>query len=261
MANIKDALFEVHELEELALRELEINRVHPLAKLLTTISYMILVVSYHKYDIWGLLPLFIYPMVLMKLSEISLKVCFRKIRGILPLILFIGLFNPFLDREVLFMAGKIPITGGILSFLTLFLKGVYCLVASFLLIATTGIEGVCYSLRILKLPGILVNQFLLTYRYITVLMKEANAVYQAYSLRAPGEKGVKYKIWGSLLGQLFLRSIDRAGNLYESMLLRGFEGEYYLTGKPKAESKDYAYFLLWAGIFLILRVGIRYFIK
>ena len=42
----------------------------------------------------------------------------------------------------------------------------------------------------------------------------------AYALRAPGEKGIHFRAWGSLLGQLLLRSVDRAQLVYESMLLR-----------------------------------------
>lgn len=256
MAKITDAIFEVHELEELAGRKTEINRVHPLVKLIVTLSFMIIVVSFDKYNLLGILPYFLYPFILLKLSEIEMRTCFRKIRGILPLILFIGIFNPFFDRAAIIHIGSIPISGGVISMITLFLKGLYCLMASFLLIATTGITGICYALRLLRVPEVMVTQFLLTYRYITVLMAEANEVYQAYSLRAPGDKGVKYKIWGPLLGQLLLRSIDRAGNLYESMLLRGFQGEYRVSGSQKAEGRDYAYLCLWIGIFVLLRIGL-----
>ena len=56
---------------------------------------------------------------------------------------------------------------------------------------------------------------------------------EAYSLRAPGQKGIHVSAWGSFLGQLLLRSMDRAEALYHSMLLRGFRGEYYYAEVPK----------------------------
>lgn len=37
-----------------------------------------------------------------------------------------------------------------------------------------------------------------------------------------GEKGIHFRAWGSLLGQLLLRSVDRAHLVYESMMLRGY---------------------------------------
>ncbi len=257
MAKITDAIFAVHELEEMAERKLEVNRVHPLVKLVTTLSYMIIVVSFHKYNILGLFPFILYPLLLLKLSDIPVMTCLQKIKGLLPLLLFIGIFNPIFDRTPLVYMGSLGISGGVISMITLFLKGMYCIAASFLLISTTGIDGICYALRLLHVPNVLVTQLLLTYRYITVLMAEANGVYQAYSLRAPGEKGVKYKIWGSLLGQLLLRSIDRAGNLYESMLLRGFNGEFTYIKRTKARGQDYVYLIVWLGMFAVLYIGIK----
>ncbi|WP_185257396.1 cobalt ECF transporter T component CbiQ [Anaerocolumna chitinilytica] len=261
MAKITDAIFAVHELEEMAERKTEVNRVHPLVKLVVTLIYMIIVVSFQRYNFFGLFPFIIYPVILLKLSDIPLKTCLKKISGLIPLLLFIGIFNPIFDRTPVFILGRVGISGGAISMVTLFLKGMYCISASFLLIATTGIDGICYALRLLHVPNLLVTQFLLTYRYITVLMAEANDVYQAYSLRAPGEKGVKYKIWGSLLGQLLLRSIDRAGNLYESMLLRGFNGEFTYIRKTRMQDKDYAYLALWLGIFAALFIGIKILVR
>ena len=68
----------------------------------------------------------------------------------------------------------------------------------------------------------LVTTILLTYRYIVLLLQEANRISTAYALRAPGQKGIHFRAWGSLLGQLLLRSMDRAQLVYESMLLRGY---------------------------------------
>jgi cobalt/nickel transport system permease protein len=193
--------------------------------------------------------------MLFYLSEVSIISCFKKLSMVLPMVCFVGLFNPFFDHTPIVMLGSVSITGGIISMVTLVLKGVFTLMASFLLIATTGIERICYALNLLHVPNLIVTQILLIYRYIIVLMSEANAVTEAYSLRAPKERGIKYKVWGSLMGQLLFRSIDRAENLYESMLLRGFNGEFYYANHQKCKGVDYAYFCLWMLIILALRFG------
>ena len=78
---------------------------------------------------------------------------------------------------------------------------------------------------------------------------------QAYALRAPKQKGVHFKVWGSLAGQLLLRSIDRANNLYASMLLRGYQGEYYYGGPVTPWSKrDWQYLLSLVLALLCLRL-------
>ena len=76
---------------------------------------------------------------------------------------------------------------------------------------------------------------------------------ESYALRAPGQKGIHFSAWGSFLGQLLLRSMDRAEELYSSMRLRGFRGEFYYVGLPKAKGKDWLFFLGSALLFLIAR--------
>lgn len=258
MGKITNAMNEIHELDELAEKNTKIHQVHPLIKLIITVFYITCVVSFEKYNLLGLIPMVLYPVIVFRLSEIPIKTCFKKMRVVLPLICFVGIWNPLFDHIPVMQIGNFMITGGMISMITIMIKGIYALMASFLLIATTGMEGICYGLRILHVPNIIVTQMLLSYRYIFLLMEEANAVFEAYSLRAPKEKGVKYKVWGSLLGQLLFRSIDRAGNLYESMLLRGFNGNFKYVNTKKCKGIDYSYLCLWLIIILALKFGGSY---
>jgi cobalt/nickel transport system permease protein len=254
MGKIGDAIAEIHEIDEMAEKKTKIHQLHPLVKLVVTIVYITCVVSFDKYNLIGLLPMIIYPLMVLNLAELELKKCLKKLRIALPLVCFVGILNPLYDHSPVYVGDFIVLSGGIVSMLTLMLKGVYALMASFLLIASTGIEGIGYALRILRVPKMIVTQILLAYRYITILLNEANTIFEAYSLRAPNEKGVKYKIWGPLIGQLLLRSIDRATNLYESMLLRGFQGDYYFTNYQKCKRIDYIYLILSLLIMLTLRL-------
>ena len=95
---------------------------------------------------------------------------------------------------------------------------------------------------------------MLTYRYITVLLEEVNRITQAYELRAPHQKGIHFKAWGPLAGQLLLRSMDRANEVYESMLLRGYRGDYaYLQERTVFRRQDLAYLLFWLAVFAVFR--------
>ena len=94
------------------------------------------------------------------------------------------------------------------------------------LIASTGMESVCAALQQLHCPRVLTTTILLIYRYIVLLLQEGIRIATAYALRAPGQKGIQFRAWGSLLGQLLLHSIDRAQLVYESMQLRGFAGAF-----------------------------------
>ena len=140
-----------------------------------------------------------------------------------------------------------------ISMATLMLKGAFAVLASYLLILTTSMESICYALRLLHVPKIMVTMVLLIYRYVIVLLKEAERISQAYSMRAPDQKGIHYRAWGTLLGQLMLRSIDRAQTVYESMLLRGFDGSFRLSKKQKMDRRSAVYLAGWLGIVVLLR--------
>ena len=253
MSKLSGAYYEIHHMEQLANEDQWVNHIHPLVKLVLTVLYIATVVSVNKYDLPGILILGVYPIAVFILGEISFTDSVKRVRLILPLVCIVGIFNPFFDRQLLFTIGNVPITTGVISMLTLILKGIYTVFATYLLIATTTIEKICYAMRLVHLPSILVTQILLTYRYISVLLKEANTIMQAYSLRAPNQKGVHFKVWGSLVGQLLLRSVDRADNVYSSMMLRGYQGEFRYARQEKCAGKDYAYLLIWLAIFFILR--------
>ena len=252
MSKLTKARSELLEMDALAAGSSPIHTLHPVAKLLTTIFYIYTVVSFPKYDLSGLTVMVLYPVILYQAAGIRVSDCFYRLRIVLPLVCMVGLANPFLDQKVLLYLGAVPVTGGILSMLTLMLKGVFSLMASFLLIATTPMDSLCAGLRKLHVPPILTTLLLLTYRYIGLMIEQVSIMTESYALRAPNQTGIHFSAWGSFLGQLLLRSQDRAQELYESMLLRGFSGEFYYARIPNARVKDYLFCL---GSFAVLAVA------
>lgn len=253
MSKISNAIYEIHYMDMIAARDQWVNKIHPLVKFVLTVIYISTVVSFQKYDFIGLAGMAIYLIAGFILAELSLKECLKRLRIVLPLVCVVGIANPFFDRIPVEL-GAIHINAGVISMVTLMMKGIFAVMASYILIATTSIEKICYTLRLLHVPKILVTQILLTYRYITVLLGEVNRITQAYSLRAPNQKGVHFKVWGSLTGQLLLRSIDRANDVFESMTLRGYNGEFrYVGEKIHVRWQDILYLAIWLGIIFLLR--------
>lgn len=253
MDKMTQAMLDITDMDMLAKMDSVIHRRHPLVKMIVTIAYIFVVVSFPKEQLSALLPMVLFPVFMFAASGISVKTCFYKLRFILPLLCFVGIWNPLFDKTPVLMLGRFTITGGMISFVTLMLKGVFALMASYLLIATTGIEKICYGLNLLHVPDVLVTQILITYRYISLLLKEAATMVHAYALRAPGQKGLHISVWGSFVGQLLLRSMDRAQNLYQSMQLRGFTGSFYYARDQKAKSSDYLYLVICCALFILLR--------
>lgn len=244
---------ELQAMEELAAGDSFIHRLHPLVKLLVTVAYIFVTVSFNKYDFSGVVVMVLYPVFVFQAAGIPVSTCFYKLRYVLPIVMAVGIVNPFLDRAALVYVGGAAVSGGVVSMLTLMLKGVFSLMASFVLIATTKIDALCAALRKLHVPDMLVTLLLLTYRYISVMMEQVSVMTDAYALRAPGQKGIHISAWGSFLGQLMLRSMDRASELYQSMQLRGFCGEFCYAETEKLAGADLVYGLVCIGSFLAAR--------
>lgn len=247
MNKTNEAIKEIDSINDLTLVKSFFRDLHPLVKLLMTFFYLVCVISRNKYDLAGTIVLIVYPLFIYSLAHIPISTCFYKLRYVLPFVMMVGIFNPFLDKTIIYSLGGIR--GGVVSMLTLMLKGILCLMASFILIATTPIEEICYALRLIRFPKFLVSLLLLTYRYVAVLLEEVDIMLTSYRLRAPNQKGIHISSWGSFLGQLILRTVDRANSLYESMELRGFNGEFYYVSNKYNVRKSLMFLFL---VFIVL---------
>jgi cobalt/nickel transport system permease protein len=107
----------------------------------------------------------------------------------------------------------------------------------------------------------------MTYRYLSVLWGEAAAMITSYKLRGGG-RGIQIRDSGPFLGQLILRSFDRANRVYQAMGSRGFKGNFSSSdsltnplnpagfhGTKSSHIGDVLYTVLLCGAF----VGLRWF--
>lgn len=255
MSKLHSAIHNIHIVDGRSGKKRQSGSVHPLCRLLVVFLYAALVVSFDKYDLYGTAGMVLYLLVLGIWDEISMKDTFGRLWPVLLLVSMVGIANPLLDREIYGQVGNLIVTKGMISMGTLLLKGMFCVMASYFLIMKIGMDGVCYSLRCLHVPKEFVTVLLLIYRYLMVLLKEVERMMQAYKLRAPGQKGLHMKTWGAFVGQLLLRSIDRGETVYESMLLRGYRGEFAGDCFGWKKGISFCYILFWA----IVLIGIRMF--
>ena len=197
--------------------------------------------------------MFLYPVIVIALGDIPLKPILAGLAIAAPLVIGVGVFNPFFDRTMVLTVQGIGISAGMVSFVSLLMKCGLTVTAALLLLATTGMNKIAAALQKLHIPQIFIIQLLLTYRYISVLMGETSRIYNAYSLRAPYQRGIDRKVWGSLIGSLLLRTYDRAIRLYQSMKLRGFENQYYGVNLDRIRKVDMVYLLGWIAFLAITK--------
>ncbi|MCK9376923.1 MAG: cobalt ECF transporter T component CbiQ [Syntrophobacterales bacterium] len=253
MAKIDTSFLDIGYLDTLAYQDSPIQRLDPRVKLLTTLVFIVLVVSFDKYAITGLIPFVIYPVVMVALGNLPAGFILKKMLWAAPFAFFIGIFNPLLDRHILLYLGPVGISGGWVSFASIMLRFFLTVSAAFILIACTGFNTVCMALEKMGVPKSLATQLLFLYRYIFVLGEEAARLTRARSLRSFNGKGKGIKVFGHMIGQLLLRTLDRAQRLHTAMLCRGFDGEIRLVRTLSLGVGDLAFFLGWTGLFILLR--------
>ncbi|MEZ0537860.1 cobalt ECF transporter T component CbiQ [Caldicellulosiruptoraceae bacterium PP1] len=239
--------------DELSNRNIYINKIHPLVKLFLTLMYISFVMSFDKYSIERLMPFIFYPIYIFAISDIPAKPLIKIILFSSPIILGIGIFNPIFEKTIAFNIFGVPISYGWISFFSLIIKYFLTIIATLLLLSTTSIDKLAYSLKKIRLPDILILQFVMTYRYINLLLDEVARSINAYKLRAANSKGIMYKAWGSFAGGILIRSFDRAQRVYNAMKLKGFNNRFVIGIKEKIDKKDIIYLLSWSIFFVIIR--------
>lgn len=252
MADLVNSLYNMRLLDDFARKDTVIHRMHPAVKILTTVIYLTVVISFGRYEIGSLLPFFFYPVLLFALGEIPFIPILKRVLLVEPFIIGIGIMNPIFDHQI-FMFGSFSVSMGWITFFSIIIKSTLTISAALLLVATTGMDGLAAGMRMLKIPRIFVLQLILTYRYINVLMEEAARTLRAYFLRAPGQKGIHRAAWGTLAGQLLFRTVDRAERVYQAMCLRGFAGEYNMGKARKLKRRDVTYLIGWSILFCLSR--------
>ncbi len=235
---------ELLALEELAAGDTRVHRLHPGSKLAATLFYIVSVVSIGRLDFPALSPFFFYPALILALSGIPVRAVARRVLVALPFALFAGVSNLFFE----------PLADGIASLVVLVAKTILTVSAVVILMATTPSPRLFATLRRIGVPKLLVTVLMLGIRYLTLIADEAGRMARAYRLRARTDRGILMKDMGSFVGQLLLRSVDRAERVYAAMKLRGYDGEYPIEGVRKVDGKSVAFFLAVAASSTLFRL-------
>lgn len=253
MSRLTEALTELHFLEECASGDSFFHRLHPAVRLAGTLMYIVSVASIGRFDVQSLIILALYPAVLLISAELPAGRLLRRSLWILPFLLFFALPGLLFIPATALPAAVIPaLPAGIAAAVALLLRGYLCVLAMLIYAAGSGIGGLAAGLAAFRVPPALVTLVVMTYRYIFLLVEDTLRLIRAYTLRSGGRNGVRAAEWGSLAGQLFLRTYDRAVRLHNSMLIRGFDGTFLRTSGQRPRIRDMIFLLVLAPFCLIM---------
>ncbi len=254
MLSIDGVLLDFKRLDSLATGDSAIHRLDPRAKVLVTLVFIVTVVSFGRYELTAMVPFFIFPAVIIGLGNLPAGYIARKVALLCPFALIVAIFNPVFDREVLVQLGPLAVTGGWISCASIVVRAALTVGAAIILLAVTGFPAICRALERLGMPQAFAVQLLFLYRYIFVLTEEGGRVSRARALRSYGNRGLGMKAYGSLLGNLLLRTWLRAERIHMAMLARGFTGEFHTRREFRFGGRELVYFLGWSALFITLRL-------
>lgn len=168
---------------------------------------------------------------LIIISRVPLAYVLKRSVVIMPFVLLIAIFTPFLrEGEV---AGSFSIwrwhmsvtNTGLQVMGNILAKAWLSVLSLILLAATTRMTSLLQGLEQLRLPRIMTLLLSFMYRYLFVLVDEVMRMKQARDSRYfGGSRWGHLRTVGNMTATLFLRSYERGERVYAAMLARGFEG-------------------------------------
>lgn len=109
-------------------------------------------------------------------------------------------------------------------FLGAFIKSNLCVFTMLLLTWTTPFHDILQELRRFRLPSVMLTTLALMYRYLPVLAEESRRMHRARASRTfSRRRNLAWCSLSAIIGQLFVRSAERAERIYLAMCARGWK--------------------------------------
>jgi cobalt/nickel transport system permease protein len=243
-----------HFIDRFAMGDSPVHRLDARAKLVAVLAYTVVLISYDRYTVCDLAPLAVLPLALLWFARVPLWFALRRVLILSPFILMLVLMSPLYDRvphPVTFGPWHFRISGGWLTAADVAIKFAGGVLALTALMCTTPFALLLEALRRLALPQVVVMQLGFLYRYLFVLIDEAQRVRRARDFRgaALAPVGRRIAAAGGIIGALFLRTLNRSQRVHLAMAARGYHGESHSLSQLRFTGTD-AVFLVLVGVYL-----------
>jgi cobalt/nickel transport system permease protein len=203
-----------------------VHRLDPRAKLLGLASVTLVAVS-TPLRAW---PAFLACLVVLaavaSVGRVGPRVLWSRARVVLPLVLFVAVFVPFVRGGAQVSLGPVSVSqAGLATLAAVSVKATIGTLSAVLLGATTSFPDVLHGLERMRAPRLLVLIAGFMYRYLFVIVDETRRMRTALAARAYRPRHVlEAAAIGRVVIAMFLRTFDRGERVYVAMLARGYGG-------------------------------------
>jgi cobalt/nickel transport system permease protein len=164
--------------------------------------------------------------VIAAIGRIGPGVIWSRARVVLPLVVFVAVFVPFVRGGEQVDLGPLSVSReGLETFFAVSSKALIGTVSAVLLGATTSFPDVLHGLERMRAPRLLTLIAAFMYRYLFVIGGEARRMRVALAARGYRPRhALQASAIGRVATALFLRTYDRGERVYVAMLARGYTG-------------------------------------
>ena len=162
--------------------------------------------------------------VVAALGRIGPRTLWTRARVVLPLVLFVAIFVPFVREGDPVDLGPFTVSEqGLATFATVSAKAILGTISAVLLGATTSFPDVLHALERLRAPRLLILIAAFMYRYLFVIVDEVRRMRAALTARGYAPRhALQVAAIGRVATALFLRTYERAERVHLAMLARGW---------------------------------------
>lgn len=245
--------------------------VHPLEKIVFSVLVMVLGLASNSSLVHLTLIFVIFLLLIVKVKikllyyarVMLVPVTFLLIAMTTIILTFEDSREPFLFAVPVF-SRYIGITPkGLSFFFRHFLKSMSILSGLYFLVLTTYMSSILAQLKRAKIPPFLIELAALVYRFIFVLLSQADSIQISQTIRL-GHSGTKRRLksMGMLLSSLLVKILKNVDNVNRSLVSRCYRGEIAVLEKAYPVSGKNYFFILLFGIVLtalgLIPAGIFY---
>jgi len=231
-----------------------VHRLDPRIKTLTALCLILIIVSETRGELFPFL--FYIPVigVIAAVSRIPWGYIMKRCLVVAPFILLTALFYPLSGMLTSDFRSLGSYNHEYMVGISIFLKAYSALILLIVLTSTEKFHNILLGLRKLKMPKLIGIISALMYRYVFLIHDEILRTNMARDSRTTGKlKMSRLKVYGNQSAMVFVRSFERSQTLYNSMLSRGFNGEFPSMSRLSLKGKE----LLFAGALIMLVLAIR----
>ena len=238
-----------------------IHRLDARAKIISCLIYILFVIFTLPDSLGQFWGYFFLIFIVILLSRVPIGYIFRRSLVILPFVILVAAFLPFLKEGKIagsWNIGTLSLTvtyGGLSIVRNVPIKSYLAILALTVFSSTTKFPEFLKGLEKFYIPRILIMLLSFMYRYIFVLTDEAQRMEQARRARYFGGNYTRQvRVFANMIGLLFIRTYERAERIYQSMRARCFDGQILTLNNLSLRKVDIFYLVTFIGLLGVIKI-------